>query len=132
MVTADRIIAYVDQIAENFHPYRIVLFGSYAQGTPTPDSDVDLLIIKKRWSASPLTVAGKIRVALGVPFAMDLIVRTEGQIEREMSARDFMQSVMRKGITLYAADDQGVGSQGRVRLRRRLRGIAIAQEVAAR
>src|SRR5438477_10735555 len=104
MVTADRIIAYVDQIAENFHPYRIVLFGSYAQGTPTPDSDVDLLIIKKRWSASPLTVAGKIRVALGVPFAMDLIVRTEGQIEREMSARDFMQSVMRKGITLYAAD----------------------------
>jgi uncharacterized protein len=133
MVTADQIIAYVNQIAINFHPHRIVLFGSYAQGTPTPDSDVDLLISKKRWSASPLTVAGKIRIALGVPFAMDLIVRTEGQIEREMNAPDyFMQSIMQKGITLYAADDQRVGSKGGVRLRRRLRSTAIAQEVASR
>src|SRR5438067_13220047 len=36
---------YARQIVERFHPHRIILFGSYAYGTPTPDSDVDLLVV---------------------------------------------------------------------------------------
>ena len=35
----------VAQIVEHFHPQQVVLFGSYASGTPTPDSDVDLLVV---------------------------------------------------------------------------------------
>ena len=35
----------VRQIAERFHPCRVILFGSYASGTPTPDSDVDVLVV---------------------------------------------------------------------------------------
>lgn len=35
----------VAQIVEHFHPQQVVLFGSYAYGTPTPDSDVDLLVV---------------------------------------------------------------------------------------
>jgi uncharacterized protein len=77
--SADRIIAFVDRIAAAFKPRRIVLFGSYACGSPTKDSDVDLLITRTRWSMSPLTAAGKIRIELGVPFAMDLIVRSEAE-----------------------------------------------------
>lgn len=33
------------EIARRFHPERILLFGSYAYGNPTEDSDVDLLVI---------------------------------------------------------------------------------------
>src|SRR5438128_9065340 len=85
VVSADRIIAFVDRIAAGFKPRRIVLFGSYACGTPTADSDVDLLITRQRWSMSPLTAAGKIRVELGVPFSMDLIVRSEADIGRRIA-----------------------------------------------
>jgi len=35
---------YCDQFAEAFEPQRIVLFGSYAYGKPTPDSDVDVIV----------------------------------------------------------------------------------------
>jgi predicted nucleotidyltransferase len=133
MTTADQIVAYVDHIVQHFHPRRIVLFGSYAYGDPTADSDVDLLITRNRWSMSPLTAAGKIRIELGVPFAMDLIVRSEADIAWRLKQMDgFVREIIEKGITLYAADDPRVGSQGRVRLRRRLRGAAFAQEVAAR
>ncbi len=82
VVSADEIIAFVDRITAGFKPRRIVLFGSYACGIPTADSDVDLLITRQRWSMSPLTAAGRIRVKLGVPFAMDLIVRSEAEIRR--------------------------------------------------
>jgi predicted nucleotidyltransferase len=131
VISADQIIAFVDRIVAGFKPCRIVLFGSYACGSPTPDSDVDLLITRRRWSMSPLTAAGKMRVQLGVPFPLDLIVRSEADVRRRIAGGDdFLREVQETGITLYAADDARVGSQGRIRLRRRLRGAALAQEVA--
>jgi predicted nucleotidyltransferase len=36
---------FARQIAERFHPKRVILFGSYAHGTPQAESDVDLLVI---------------------------------------------------------------------------------------
>jgi uncharacterized protein len=132
IVTADQIIAFADRIAAGFRPQRIILFGSYACSSPTADSDVDLLITRQRWSMSPLTAAGRIRVELGVPFPMDLIVRSEAEVRRRVAREDgFLRQVLAKGITLYAADDPRVGSQGRIRLRRRLRGAALTQEIAA-
>jgi predicted nucleotidyltransferase len=133
LVTADQIIAFIDRIAARFKARRIILFGSYACGRPTEDSDVDLLITRQRWSMSPLTAAGRIRVELGVPFAMDLIVRSEAEIRRRVAGGDgFLREVLHTGITLYAADDARVGRQGRIRLRRRLRGLALTEEVAVR
>src|SRR5437868_5251954 len=88
LVSADQILAFVDRIAAGFKPRRIVLFGSYACGSPTPDSDVDLLITRQRWAMSPLTAAGRIRVELGVPFAMDLIVRSEADVRRRIAGGD--------------------------------------------
>ena len=92
----------------------------------------DGLITRQRWSMSPLTAAARIRVELGIPFAMDLIVRSEADLRRRFAGGDgFLREVLETGITLYAADDARVGGQGRIRLRRRLRGAALAQEVAA-
>lgn len=82
---------------------------------------------------SPLTAAGKIRIQLGVPFPMDLIVRSEADIARRMIGKDaFVREIIEKGITLYAADDARMGGQGRIRLRRRLRGASLPQEVEVR
>jgi uncharacterized protein len=36
----------VERIATKFDPDKIILFGSYAAGNATTDSDLDLLIIK--------------------------------------------------------------------------------------
>jgi Nucleotidyltransferase domain len=45
LITAAAIDALARQIAAQFDPERIYLFGSYAYGTPTPDSDVDIMVV---------------------------------------------------------------------------------------
>ena len=35
----------VDRIIKRFNPEKIILFGSYAYGKPTMDSDIDLMIV---------------------------------------------------------------------------------------
>ena len=45
MIQLKEIRGYADEIAREFAPDRIVLFGSYADGSAGDDSDVDLLVI---------------------------------------------------------------------------------------
>jgi predicted nucleotidyltransferase len=45
MIDKEDIVALAERIAREFAPERIILFGSYAYGTPTEDSDVDLLVV---------------------------------------------------------------------------------------
>ena len=44
MIETPKIYELRDLIVQKFHPQKVILFGSYAYGTPRPDSDVDLLI----------------------------------------------------------------------------------------
>ena len=44
-VTEDLLSQMVQDIVQKFRPKKIILFGSYAWGTPRKDSDVDLLVI---------------------------------------------------------------------------------------
>jgi len=43
--TLSEIQGIVQQIVTRFCPRKVILFGSYACGTPTADSDVDLLVV---------------------------------------------------------------------------------------
>lgn len=45
LVSTGEIQSFVDQIVERFKPQKVLLFGSYASGTPTSDSDLDLLVV---------------------------------------------------------------------------------------
>ena len=45
LVRDEDIEAVVQAIGQNFQPEKIVLFGSYAGGAPSADSDLDLLVI---------------------------------------------------------------------------------------
>ena len=45
MVAMNRIEEFGRQVGCEFGAEKVVLFGSYAQGTATDDSDVDLLVI---------------------------------------------------------------------------------------
>src|SRR5436305_11249623 len=69
---------YARQVAEQFKPDKIILFGSHAYGTPNEDSDVDLLVIMPTWSQHSTAI--QIRRKIRAPFAMDLLVRTPKNI----------------------------------------------------
>src|SRR5713226_6281491 len=65
---------FAREVAERFQPEKIILFGSYAFGTPNQDSDVDLLVIMP--ARNQLHQAFRIRLNTEHRFPLDLIVRT--------------------------------------------------------
>jgi predicted nucleotidyltransferase len=95
------------QIVQQFHPHKVILFGSYAYGQPTEDSDVDLLVVIDT-DESPLHVAAKIAAAIEHPFPLDIVVRTPVEFASAVQRRGvFATEVATKGIMLYEAGDPG-------------------------
>ena len=109
---------YARAVAERFQPDRIILFGSYAYGTPNEDSDVDLLVIMPAYNQR--SQAYKIRLALTAPFPMDLIVRTPKEMKWRLEEGDvFHTEITSKGTVLYEKGDPRMDKKGRNRLPRR-------------
>jgi len=101
LIPKRQIRAFSDEVAREFHPQKIVLFGSYAYGNPTPDSDVDLLVILP-FEGSDLRMAIQIRARLDAPFPLDLLVRKPRFIAERLRERDmFIEGIMKDGRVLY-------------------------------
>ena len=104
MVDGASIQAFSETVAREFRPEKIVLFGSYAYGTPTEDSDVDLLVIMPRTRRGGERMSVRIRHAVPRSFPLDLLVRTPAAVAKQLRWGDcFMQEVMAKGKVLYEA-----------------------------
>lgn len=94
---------FCDRLVAEFHPDKVILFGSYAHGTPHADSDVDLLMIL-RFRGKGMQKAAEIRSRVQANFPLDLIVRTPDQIRRRLALNDFfLREVVAKGKVLYEA-----------------------------
>jgi len=89
---------------ENFHPQKIVLFGSRAWGVPRGDSDLDLLVIMKS-RLRPMERATRFRERCRPRFVtMDVIVRTPAEIRKRIQMKDpFFIDIMQRGRVLYEA-----------------------------
>ena len=91
----------VGEIARQFKPDRIVLFGSHANGTATADSDVDLLVVMPTPKRC-MDQAIEIRRALSHTFGLDLLVRTPQQVEERVAQGDFfLTEILATGAVLY-------------------------------
>jgi predicted nucleotidyltransferase len=101
---------YARAIAEEFRPDKIILFGSYAYGTPHEDSDVDLLVVMPTWSQHSKSV--QIRWRLAAPFPLDLLVRTPKEMAwRLAEGESFTTTIVSQGKVLYKKEDQGKRSR---------------------
>src|ERR1700738_3661165 len=106
---------FARQVAERFHPEKIILFGSYGYGTPHADSDVDILVIMP--ARNQLDQAVKIELACDPPFPLDIIVRTPHNLEWQLAVgASFLTEITTKGKVLYEKKHAGVGAQSRKRL----------------
>jgi predicted nucleotidyltransferase len=106
---------FARKIAERFHPDKIILFGSYAYGTPHAESDVDLLVIMP--ARNVIDQAIRICCAIERDFSLDLIVRTPSQIARGLKMNNwFLREIVEKGKVVYEAHDETVGADRRGRL----------------
>jgi len=91
---------FAREVAERFHPDKIILLGSYAYGTPHEDSDVDILVVMP--CRNQLDQAFKIHSTLLPPFPLDIIVRTPHSMKwRLAEGESFHTEITIKGKVLY-------------------------------
>jgi uncharacterized protein len=103
MITQQQIEDLAARIAETCKPEKIILFGSYAYGIPTDDSDVDLLVVLP-FDGRPIYKSMEILEKVHPTLPLDLIVRTPEDIATRLELHDFfLEEVVRKGKVIYEA-----------------------------
>ena len=103
-VEFEEIQKVTQQVVERFHPQKVILFGSYAYGEPTPDSDVDLLVVMDI-DEPPLHAAANISAAIDHPFPLDIIVRAPVEFAAALQRKGIVATeITTRGITLYEAE----------------------------
>ena len=106
MVTRQEIQATCDDIVREFSPLQVILFGSYAYGTPTEESDVDLLVVMEIPESETRRQAVEIDQRIPHRFHMDLLVRSPEEIAYRVSYNDwFLREITEKGEVLYSTVD---------------------------
>ena len=102
MITREDIQATCDDIVREFAPLQVILFGSYAYGTPTEDSDVDLLVVMEIPESDMRRQAIDIVRRIPRRFSMDLLVRSPAEIAYRVSHNDwFLREITERGHVLY-------------------------------
>jgi predicted nucleotidyltransferase len=95
----------VKQIVQRFDPNKILLFGSYAYGTPQPDSDVDILVVMET-KLKETEQAIRICQSIEYHFGLDLLVYTPDNLARRLALGDsFIKEILSKGKVLYERPD---------------------------
>jgi uncharacterized protein len=105
-VTEEVLQAIVHRLVTGLHPCKIILFGSYVSGPPTPDSDVDLLVILDTLARPVDRYLRVSRLLRPRPFPLDLLVKTPAEIVQALDRNDaFMREIIAQGRVLYERVD---------------------------
>jgi len=92
----------VDKIVKNYKPEKIILFGSFANGKPNKDSDVDLFIVKNTKKNLLERIRKVDRILMDRVIPIDILVYTPGQVRERLNLGDFfVKDILTNGKVLY-------------------------------
>ena len=96
-----------NRLVQLFQPRKIIIFGSYAKGTATANSDIDIAVVVDDESKTERESVVEGRLALrealrGKNLPFDLIVETSGDFDRYRLSRCSIQyEIDKHGVVLY-------------------------------
>jgi predicted nucleotidyltransferase len=95
----------IKRIVSELKPEKIILFGSYAYGNPTPDSDVDLLVVVETNGKSKEVYRAVSKLLYPRQFPVDIIIKTPKEVEEALKGGSdngfFIREILKKGKVLY-------------------------------
>jgi predicted nucleotidyltransferase len=103
----DELIDYIARlITEVIAPEKIIVFGSYAYGTPGKESDIDILVVVKESSLPRYKRSIPLYKELsGILIPKDLLVYTEDEIDEWSEVpQSFITTICKKGRVIYEKD----------------------------
>ncbi len=103
LLTSELIKKITHLLVAEFHPEKIILFGSHAWGQPDKNSDVDIMVIVHDSDLSPAkrsVLAHRCLRGLNIP--KDIIVKTHAEIEKYRNVHASLEcKVLEQGKVLY-------------------------------
>jgi uncharacterized protein len=91
----------VKQLAELYHPEKVILFGSLLEDRAEP-KDIDLFIIKKNPPHMGVDRIRELDRLIKYKLATDFIVYTPEEVEERIGMGDpFVRGIIEKGSVLY-------------------------------
>lgn len=92
----------VNRIVAVANPQKVILFGSYAYGQPTKDSDIDIIVVKQTQLPFNKRAADIRRSLRGVKAPIDILVYTPEELSKWKDCKlSFLGNVTAKGRVLY-------------------------------
>jgi len=102
-ITPDLLAYIVEKIVHAIAPQRIILFGSRSRGRETEGSDLDLFVIQDGGRPNRQVRREIEQLLWGRRFAVDLIVATPEQVERNVADGNpfYTRHILGEGKVLY-------------------------------
>lgn len=97
-----RITEFVDIVASEFNPERIILYGSYAKGTCTENSDIDIAVVVHELKGSFIEANTRLfQIRRNIDANIEPIL-----IEGKNDESGFLYDISSYGETLYVQENQ--------------------------
>jgi uncharacterized protein len=112
-LTESLLTTITQRLVGQFQPEQVILFGSYAWGEPTADSDLDLMVIVRESNLSDYqrSVLGH-RCLSGLGIAKDVVVRTQEEFDHWQAVRSSLEcKVARQGKVIYDRRQDSAGAK---------------------
>ena len=103
MISQEKINIVTNKLVQEYNLESIFLFGSYAWGTPTDDSDLDIMIlINDSKEKSYIRPRKGFKALRGLKIAKDIIVYTQNEFNLYIEEKTSLcYKIFKKGIPLY-------------------------------
>ena len=106
MIETKQINDIVNRIALNYNPDKIILFGSYAHGNYSDNSDLDFILVKDTNTPKHKRGLEVRRLFYGLPISMDFKIYTSSEFSNELSNQySFLYSAIKGSKMLYERKD---------------------------
>ncbi|MCL4549271.1 MAG: nucleotidyltransferase domain-containing protein [Bacteroidetes bacterium] len=91
---------FAKEVRKEFPVKKIILFGSYANGTEREDSDIDVAVIVDKYNGNIITANGKL-----FSLVRKIDVRIEPiLLETQYDKSGFVRSILRSGKVIFSAN----------------------------
>lgn len=102
MISGEKIKEAAQALAEAAKPVKVVLFGSYARGDATEDSDIDFLVIKRKVENRGRETTRLRETLIPLKVYADVLVYSEAEVEKRKNwCTTPVYWALREGKVLY-------------------------------
>ena len=106
MIETRQINDIVNRIAINYNPDKIILFGSYAHGNYSDNSDLDFILVKETSAPKHKRGLEVRRLFYGLTVPMDFKIYTSAEFSNELANQySFLSSAIKGSKILYERKD---------------------------